>query len=55
MWELKPTSPSSTDVALTYDWSRVTDKDLLAKVSFPLVTQDQLEASLANLASAVAS
>ena len=55
MWELKPTSPSSTDVALTYDWSRVTDKDLLAKVSFPLVTQDQLEAPLANLASAVAS
>lgn len=55
MWELTPTSPSSTDVALTYDWSRVTDKDILSKVSFPLVGKGQLEDSLGNLASAVSS
>ena len=27
MWELKATSSSSTDVTLTYDWSKVTDRD----------------------------
>jgi hypothetical protein len=55
MWELKPTSSSSTDVTLTYDWSKVTDRDILQKVSFPLVSEEQLEASLGNLAAAVSS
>ena len=55
MWELKPTSSSSTDVTLTYDWSKVTDQDILQKVSFPLVSEEQLEASLGNLAAAVSS
>ena len=54
LWELKSQGTDSTDVTLTYDWSRVTDKDLLAKVSFPLVSRSQLEDSLGNLASAVA-
>ena len=39
-------------VRLTYDWSKVTDKDLLKKIHFPLVSQDQLEDSLGALASA---
>lgn len=54
LWELKSRGTGSTDVTLTYDWSRVTDQDLLAKVSFPLVSRSQLEDSLGNLASAVA-
>ena len=53
LWELKSTGSDSTDVSLTYDWSKVTDPELLKKVSFPLVSQDQLEASLNALASAV--
>ncbi|MFB9313757.1 SRPBCC family protein [Nocardioides plantarum] len=54
VWELKAEGPDSTHVTLVYDWSNVTDKDLLAKLSFPLVPQEALEASLGNLASAVA-
>jgi len=42
-------------VTLTYDWSHVTDKEILSKVSFPLVEKSQLEDSLGNLASAVSS
>jgi uncharacterized protein YndB with AHSA1/START domain len=50
MWELTPSGHDSTDVSLTYDWSKVTDKDLLAKVKFPLVSEEQLDDSLARLA-----
>lgn len=53
MWELEPQGPDATDVTLTYDWSKVTDKDLLSKITFPLVPEKDLEASLGNLASAV--
>lgn len=53
VWELTADGPDSTEVTLTYDWGKVTDKDLLAQISFPLVTKDQLEDSLGNLASAV--
>ena len=55
MWELSPEGPNATLVTLTYDWSHVTDKEILSKVSFPLVAKSQLEDSLGNLASAVAS
>jgi len=54
VWELTPTGPDSTEVELTYDWSAVTDKELLSKVTFPLVEEKQLEDSLGNLAAAVA-
>ncbi len=50
MWELTPSGHDSTDVSLTYDWSKVTDKDLLKKVKFPLVSEEQLDDSLARLA-----
>ena len=50
-----PQSDGSTLVTLTYDWAKVTDKDLLAKVSFPLVSESQLEDSLNALAEQVAS
>ncbi len=55
MWELKADGSDSTEVTLTYDWDKVTDKAILQQVSFPLVSQDQLEDSLANLAAAVSS
>lgn len=53
VWQLDPQGPDSTSVSLTYDWSAVTDKELLKKLSFPLVSEQQLEASLGNLAAAV--
>lgn len=55
MWELDPQGPDSTAVTLTYDWGKVTDKALLSKVHFPLVSKDQLEDSLNALAEAVSS
>ncbi len=53
VWELVAQGPDSTDVRLTYDWSKVTDQALLAKIPFPLVPADALEGSLAKLAEAV--
>ncbi len=53
VWELDQQGPNSTNVTLTYDWSKVTDKDLLSKLSFPLIPEKDLEDSLGNLASAV--
>jgi uncharacterized protein YndB with AHSA1/START domain len=53
VWELAQQGPDATDVILTYDWGQVTDPAVLQSVGFPLVTEDQLEQSLSNLASAV--
>ena len=53
VWELEPKGQHETDVTLTYDWSKVTDKDLLRKISFPLVNKDALEHSLQRLAELV--
>jgi hypothetical protein len=53
LWELTPTGPNATDVSLTYDWAKVTDKQLLSKITFPLVQKDQLESSLEKLSEAV--
>ena len=55
LWELEAQGPNATLVRHTYDWSKVTDKDLLKKVSFPLVTEEQLEDTLGRLAAAVSS
>ena len=54
VWELDAQGPDSTDVRLTYDWTKVSDKELLAKLHFPLVEQSALQDSLGNLAAAVA-
>ena len=51
-WQLTAQGSDATDVTLTYDWSKVTDQRLLEKVAFPLVSRQQLEASLGNLAAA---
>ena len=53
LYQLTPEGPNSTQVQLTYDWSKVTDKELLKKVSFPLIQEDALEDTLSRLASAV--
>lgn len=53
LWELEAEGPDSTLVRHTYDWSKVTDKKLLEKVKFPLVTEDQLSDTLARLAAEV--
>ena len=53
VWELVPQGPDSTEVRHSYDWGKVTDQELLQKVSFPLVTEEQLEDTLGRLAAAV--
>lgn len=55
LWELESQGPGETLVRHTYDWSKVTDKKLLEKVKFPLVTEDQLNDTLSRLATEVAS
>ena len=54
VWQLEPEGPDATSVTLTYDWSEVIDKDLLKKIKFPLVSEEQMANSLGNLAAAVA-
>lgn len=53
MYELKADGSNTTEVSLSYDWSAVTDKELLKKISFPLVSEESMETSLAQLAAAV--
>ena len=53
VWELEPRGPKQTHVSLTYDWTKVTDQDLIKKVGFPLVSKHELEQSLAKLEEAV--
>jgi uncharacterized protein YndB with AHSA1/START domain len=53
MYELTPDAANQTEVSLTYDWSSVTDKALLKQIPIPLVGKDELEGSLASLASVV--
>lgn len=55
VWELESQGPESTLVRHTYDWSGVTDPELLKKVSFPLVSESELEDTLGKLAEAVSS
>ncbi len=53
VWELEAEGSEATKVRHTYDWSNVTDRELLSKITFPLVSQAQLEDSLTNLDQAV--
>lgn len=53
VYELTPEGSDSTEVSLTYDWSAVTDKDLMKKIHFPLVSSDEMESSLSALAAAL--
>jgi uncharacterized protein YndB with AHSA1/START domain len=53
VWRFETAGPGSTEVSVTYDWSGVTDKEILKKLSFPEVSQDALDSTLANLAAQV--
>ena len=53
VWELEDQGSGSTLVSLTYDWSKVTDKQLLERVSFPVIAPETLEESLVRLSDAV--
>lgn len=55
VWQLDPQDADSTSVSLTYDWEKVTDPDILSKVSFPLVSETQLGDSLNSLAEVASS
>lgn len=52
VWQLEPHGPDSTEVTLTYDWSKVEDKKLLALITSPLISREQLDDSLARLSEA---
>jgi len=53
LWELEDEGSDATSVTLTYDWSHVTDPEVLKNISFPLVSESELEDTLSNLAEAV--
>ncbi|MDO5633901.1 MAG: SRPBCC family protein [Micrococcus sp.] len=53
VYQLESTGSDSTEVTLTYDWTQVTDQELLKKNLFPLVSEEQMADSLAKLASQV--
>ncbi|WP_026820349.1 SRPBCC family protein [Arthrobacter castelli] len=53
IWSLQSQGSTTTEVTVTYDWSHVTDKDVLNKVGFPAIPQEDLESSLDNLAAMV--
>lgn len=53
-WELQSEDALTTEVVHTYDWSAVTDPEVLGRVRFPLVTAAQMQETLDRLAAAVA-
>ena len=53
VWELESQGSDRTVVRHTYDWSDVTDQQLLEKVGFPLVTEEQMQDTLQRLDQAV--
>lgn len=54
LYTLTPQGSDATEVALTYDWSGVDDKELLQQVGFPAIPREALEESLNLLAATVA-
>lgn len=54
VWELESTGSDETRVSVTYDWSAVTDKEVLKHLHFPTVSKESLEDTLNRLAAAVA-
>lgn len=53
LYQLTSQGADSTEVSLTYDWSRITDQKLLERVGFPAIPATDLEESLNLLAAAV--
>jgi hypothetical protein len=54
IWELGDEG-EFTVVAHTYDWSGITDEAVLQRISFPLVSAEQMGTSIERLAAAVSS
>ena len=50
IWELDSVGSDTTEVTLSYDWSGVSDKDVLKQVKFPPWSEEDLEGSLAKMA-----
>ena len=53
VYRLEDNGSGSTVVSLTYDWTAVTDPELREKNLFPMVSEEQMEESLAKLAAEV--
>lgn len=53
-WQLTPIAERRTDVVHTYDWSAVTDPAVLARVTFPRVSGEELRQSVHRLIAAAA-
>lgn len=53
LYRLTSIGADSTEVSLTYDWSKVEDRTLLERVGFPAIPEADLEESLNRLAAAV--
>ena len=53
VWRLEASGSGATEVSVTYDWSAVTDKEILKTISFPAVPQEALDSTLGNLAAQV--
>lgn len=53
-FELQSEDELTTEVVHTYDWSQVTDPAVLARVSFPQVSAQEMQDTLDRLAAAVA-
>ena len=51
IWELGD-GGEFTSVTHAYDWSRVTDEEVLKRVTFPLVSVEQMATSIERLAAA---
>lgn len=51
-WELLPADDGCTTVVHGYDWSRVTDPAVLARVSFPRVSAEAMQESVRRVAAA---
>ena len=49
VYRLEDNGSGSTDVSLTYDWTDVTDPELLEKNLFPMVSEEQMEQSLESI------
>ncbi|MEO6880904.1 MAG: SRPBCC family protein [Mycobacteriaceae bacterium] len=52
-FELQSEDELTTEVVHTYDWSAVTDPAVLARTTFPLVSAEQMQATLDRLAAAL--
>jgi hypothetical protein len=52
-WDLTPVDGECTEVAVSCDWSAITDEKVLARVKFPRVSPEQMRASIDRLAGLV--